>query len=101
MGCPTEAAAHVGEIVSIYVRTGYQRQGIGRRLVQAVAAHLAQHGMTTLQIGTLRANTPARRFYESLGGCVIGERTYEEGDILEPGLVYGWTDIADLIPQKS
>ena len=95
MGCPTEAAAHVGEIVSIYVRTSHQRQGIGRRLVQAVAIHLAQHGMTALQIGALRANAPARRFYESLGGRVIGERTYEEGGVLEPGLVYGWTDIAD------
>ena len=65
-------------------------QGLGRRLVQAVAAHLAQHGMTALQIGCLAANAPARGFYEAIGGRLIGERLFDEDGVMLPEVVYAW-----------
>lgn len=87
----------VGEVYALYVRQSQQGRGLGRRLVGAVAAHLARLGVHTLQIGCLAANAPARRFYESIGGRVVGERTYDKEGHLLPGVVYGWPDTRELI----
>lgn len=99
MGGPPrqEIIARSGEIYVLYVCTEHQGQGIGRRLVQAVAAYLAQRGRTALLIGCLAANAPARRFYEALGGKVVAERDFDQDGILLPEVVYGWTDTLPLI----
>src|SRR5262245_900776 len=86
------APENTGEVRVLYVRQGQHRQGHGRRLVRAVAAHLAQLGMPALRIGCLAANAPARRFYEALGGQVVGERHFEQDGFLLPEVVYGWKD---------
>jgi ribosomal protein S18 acetylase RimI-like enzyme len=91
-----EATEHTGEIYALYVRESHQRRGLGRRLVQAVAAHLAELGMTSLLIGCLAAGIPARRFYEALGGQVVGEREYDENGVKLPIVVYGWPDLRGL-----
>lgn len=96
MGHPA-ATAQTGEIGSLYVSEPYQGQGIGRQLVQAVAAHLATTGITTLHIAVLAANAPARRFYEAIGGQVVGERMFDEEGFLLPEIVYGWPDIYVLL----
>jgi ribosomal protein S18 acetylase RimI-like enzyme len=90
-----------GEIHMLYVRESHQGRGHGRRLVRAVAAHLAQRGKHALVIGCLAANAPARRFYEALGGGLIGEREYDEAGIMLPEVVYGWTDIRALAAPDS
>lgn len=92
MGHPS-ATAQIGEIGSLYVSEAYQGQGIGRQLVGAVAAHLATTGITTLHIAVLAVNMPARRFYEAIGGRVVGEREFDEEGFLLPEVVYGWPDI--------
>jgi ribosomal protein S18 acetylase RimI-like enzyme len=97
MGCPAESAEKTGAVTALYVRESHQGRGIGRRLVQAVAAHLAQRGMPALEIGALAANAPARRFYEALGGRVVGERMFDEEGYLLPEVVYGWADTRRLI----
>jgi ribosomal protein S18 acetylase RimI-like enzyme len=90
-----------GEVHMLYVRESQQGRGHGRRLVGAVAAHLAQRGKRALVIGCLTANAPARRFYEALGGRLIGEREYNEEGIMLPEVVYGWADIRALIAADS
>ncbi|MFN8443444.1 MAG: GNAT family N-acetyltransferase [Caldilineaceae bacterium] len=92
VGHPTETP-QVGELSALYVRPEAQGQGIGRQLVQAAAAHLAAMGCTELHIATLAANAPARRFYEAIGGTVVGEREFDEEGVLLPEVVYGWPDI--------
>ena len=67
-----------GEIKILYVHTSYQRQGIGRKLLLVLAADLASKGAKILRISTYLANTPARDFYETLGGKLIAERTFED-----------------------
>jgi GNAT superfamily N-acetyltransferase len=64
-----------------YVRPEYQRQGVGRRLLQALA------GQTTgrLLVGTWAAAHWAIRFYERHGFCLVSE---EEKDWL---LATYWT----------
>jgi len=91
-----DSALRIGEVCVLYVRQSWQGQGIGTLLVKAIATHLAQVGISTLHTAVLTANTPARRFYESLGGRVIGEREFDEEGFLLPEVVYGWAEISDL-----
>jgi GNAT superfamily N-acetyltransferase len=98
MGGPakTEGLTRTGEVYALYVRASHQGRGVGRQLVQAVAAHMAQLGKTGLHIGCLAANTPARRFYESIGGQVVDERLFDEEGVMLTEVVYGWADIGTL-----
>ena len=101
-GPPKEKGrTNTGEIYALYVRDHYQRRGLGRRLVQAVAEHLAPLGMTALIIGCLAVNTKARRFYEALGGRVVGERTTEEHGFTLQEVIYGWSDTRTLVDTAS
>ncbi|MGH3306834.1 MAG: GNAT family N-acetyltransferase [Nocardioides sp.] len=82
---------------ALYVLPDRHRQGVGRLLLQEAASELATLGFSTLLIGVLTANLPARAFYEAMGGQEIGQRTFdEEGDLL-PGTLYAWSDIAAVI----
>jgi ribosomal protein S18 acetylase RimI-like enzyme len=103
MGGPakTDGFPQTGEVYALYVQASQQWRGLGRRLVQAVAAHLAQHGMTALQIGCLAANAPARRFYEALGGRLVDERLFDEEGVLLPEVVYEWAAIETLLASGS
>lgn len=100
MGQPAweTAPKTTGEVCALYVHPGYQGHGIGRRLVQAVARQMAGWGFTILHISVLKANAPARHFYEAIGGQPIGERTFDEEGFLLPGVTYAWPDIRMLIP---
>ena len=105
MGVPSETrsadgAEQIGEVCVLYVHPCCQRQGIGRQLVKAIATQLAQQGMSMLHIAVLKANAPARRFYEALGAQLVSEREIDEEGVLLPGVVYGWTDITVLITMK-
>ncbi len=97
MGGPaTDELPQTGAIYALYVRMSHQGRGVGRRLVQAAAADLARQGMTALQIGCLAANVLARRFYETLGGRLVGERLFDEEGVMLPEVVYEWADIETL-----
>jgi ribosomal protein S18 acetylase RimI-like enzyme len=86
-----------GEVYALYVHPSRQQCGFGRRLVQAVAGHLAKVGMPALVIGCLAANAPARCFYEAMGGVIVGERTCDDG----PEVVYGWEHTGELRERPS
>ena len=87
----------VGEVGSLYVHPDQQNRGIGRRLVQQLAACLAGKGIRSLHIAVLTANLDARRFYEALGGQPIGERLFDEDGVLLPERIYAWPDITRLL----
>jgi ribosomal protein S18 acetylase RimI-like enzyme len=101
MGCPVKEEAEakavgstaIGEVDVLYVSQSHQRQGIGRALLQATAAHLARLGMTKLHICTPVANTEGRIFYDRLGGRIIGTRDdYSDGELI-PLVIYEWENI--------
>jgi GNAT superfamily N-acetyltransferase len=96
-----EGAVKRGEVGLLYIRHDHQRQGIGRRFVQAVVGHLAQWGLTTLQIKALKESGPARRFYEALGGQMVGEMEELEDGISIPLVVYAWSNIEGLIGKDA
>jgi ribosomal protein S18 acetylase RimI-like enzyme len=86
-----------GEIYGLYVLPEYHNQGIGSGLVAACVQHFIQQ----LNVGTMLiwviAENPYRRFYESLGGRLVREKTKEIGGkmILEVG--YGWEELDRLV----
>ena len=99
MGGPPKQAVlpQSGELYVLNVRREQQGRGLGRALVTAVSIHLAQAGLSALQIGCLATNAPARRFYEHLGGRVVTERTFDQDGAMLLEVVYGWDAIGDII----
>ena len=65
-------APYDSELLALHVRRAYQRQGIGRELLAAMAGELKLQGCLSLMLWVLEKN-PARSFYEDLGGRLIGE----------------------------
>lgn len=52
---------------AIAVADGWQRRGLGRRLMRLLARHAARHGVKTLTGDVLADNTPMLRMLEALG----------------------------------
>jgi ribosomal protein S18 acetylase RimI-like enzyme len=80
------------ELIALHVRGPYQRQGLGRSLVAAVAEQLAQRGSRSVMLWVLEENR-ARGFYERLGGRLLDERQVSGG---QPEVAYGWPAIGTL-----
>jgi L-amino acid N-acyltransferase YncA len=80
-----------GEVAAIYLLCSVQRRGLGRSLFLSAAAELEGSGLRGLAVWTLRTNLGARRFYESLGGVLAGERQDVRGDVVLDEVAYGWT----------
>ena len=89
LGNPVESDGDVGEVRLLYVYESRQGRGVGRRLVQAVAAALAQMGKQSLQVHVLETNMPARGFYEAIGGTLTGKVEGDDG----VEVIYRWPEI--------
>lgn len=94
----TDIPPYDSELVALHVRRAYQRQGIGQRLIAAVATRLQQEGCNSLMLWTLAQN-PSRGLYERLGGQWLGEKDWggnEEFAVDVQEVAYGWSSIAPL-----
>lgn len=92
-----------GEIETLYVLDDWRDHGIGRRLMHAAAAHLAEHGCRSVFLWVLRDN-PSRWFYQHLGGKPVAEAQirFAGRDVLQTAFV--WDPIERLLaanPQES
>src|SRR5205085_1031471 len=87
------AAGYEGELYAIYVLKEHVGRGMGRALALAVARRLERLGMRSMVLWVLEENTPARRFYESLGGQLGGERDLEIGGLTLKEVASMWDDI--------
>ena len=87
------ALPHDAEAYAIYVLRAAQRRGCGRRLMAALAGALRARGFRSLCLWVLRENANARRFYERLGGAVVGERIEADGEDAFAEVAYGWADL--------
>ena len=85
-----------GVLETLYVLPSRQRAGAGRRLVGAVAGHLRERGVSSLLLWVLAENEGARKFYESLGGTLIEEGSFELGGAELSEVAYGWKDLGVL-----
>jgi RimJ/RimL family protein N-acetyltransferase len=48
--------------------------------------------MPALTIAVLKANVPAQRFYEAIGGQFVRVGEIEDSGYMLPEIVYGWAD---------
>ncbi|MCL6489721.1 MAG: GNAT family N-acetyltransferase [Alicyclobacillus mali] len=83
------------EIYTLYVCPSWQGRGIGRRLVCQLAEGFAEQGYQSVAVVAFRDN-PWRRFYERLGGMLVGEKTFEVDGVALPEVVYRWSDVEEL-----
>ena len=83
---------HEGEISSLYILPGYQKEGHGRRLFLAASNRLAKAGLSGLAVWMLRDN-PAGAFYKRMGGTVVSSRTIAEAGVELDEIAYGWEEI--------
>ena len=63
---PSPLQAHLGEVVSLMVDPGRQREGLGRRLVHEIARLAGEVGVDTLLLGA-RDRPELHAFYAALG----------------------------------
>jgi GNAT superfamily N-acetyltransferase len=89
-----------GEIQVMSVSPAFQRQGVGRRLVQAVAAHLRVVGVRSMLVRVLTVN-PNRGFYARLGGRFVREEPYDWEGVPLAMSVYEWADLVSLLAPRA
>ncbi|RAI55982.1 GNAT family N-acetyltransferase [Roseicella frigidaeris] len=64
-----------GEVETLYLLDDFRERGIGRRLMRAMAAHLAAIGCRSAMLWVLSDN-PTRWFYRHLGGRPAAEERF-------------------------
>jgi hypothetical protein len=85
-----------GEIETLYLLDDYRDRGVGRRLVRAMAAHLAAIGCRSAMLWVLKDN-PTRWFYQRLGGRQVAREAIRfAGQGLEQ-LAFTWDPIDTLL----
>jgi len=64
--------------------------GIGRRIFERAFKELKTEGYKSVMLWVLKSN-PARKFYERMGGELIGEKQIEIGGVRLIEIAYGWS----------
>ena len=80
-----------GEIYALYVLKHFQRRGLGKALVSALADQFRRSGVYSMLVRVLRLN-PYRRFYEKIHATHLkSEKQQFAGETVDVE-VYGWLD---------
>lgn len=58
---------------SLYILEEYQHQGIGRTAFDFVKQYCTEMGVDSFICNCLPENWNARKFYEKMGGAIVGE----------------------------
>lgn len=84
---------------NLHVRLEKQGRGLGKELMYRTGCWMQENdSQSGLYLWVFASNTPARRFYERLGGQVAGEKMeYEFGDKPVRALRYVWHDVDQLM----
>jgi len=95
-GLCREAPAGSGEVETLYLLDDYRDRGLGRRLMRAMAAHLAAVGCRSTVLWVLRDN-PTRWFYQRLGGRAAARETIRFAGRQVEQVAYLWDPIDVLL----
>jgi ribosomal protein S18 acetylase RimI-like enzyme len=79
-----------GEIFELYLKPEFQGLGFGSRLFSAAKRELASHGFSSIVVWSLGDNERAVRFYERLGGLLVGRAHEKFGETSCERLAFGW-----------
>jgi len=91
-----KAQGYDGEFIAIYVLRTSQHRGLGLALMGAMAQELRRRQLEAASLWVLRENTGARRFYEGIGGEVVGEKEDIRDQRIFIEVAYGWRNLAEL-----
>ena len=69
---PLDSVTHVREIKALAVSSDFQRQGVGRALLEGVIEEARADGMRKVTLRVLGHNAPAQALYKALGFVVEG-----------------------------
>jgi ribosomal-protein-alanine N-acetyltransferase len=75
------------ELENIGVAVGYQRQGIGQRLMRVLAGELGRTGIEKLYLEVRASNASAQAFYRSIGFVQTGLRPSYYVDAVEDAVL--------------
>lgn len=77
--------SEVAEVHLLAVSPDYQKQGVGRRLVEEALQIARDNGKKALRLDSIETNTPAQHMYESVGFKYCGRQRLYAGNT-------GWID---------
>jgi ribosomal protein S18 acetylase RimI-like enzyme len=83
---------HDGELYAIYLLKDYQRQGIGRMLVDSVVESLKSKNYKSLLVWVLEGN-PSLNFYKRIGGGIIAKKEITIGGDTLNEVAIGWSSL--------
>jgi ribosomal protein S18 acetylase RimI-like enzyme len=94
-----------GEVFGIHVDPLMKGKGYGYQLMSASFEWLAKQNCKSACLWTLEQNIPARKFYERIGGTVVGQSMVNIGGRELSEIAYGWrvlnlNNLSDLIHPK-
>jgi ribosomal protein S18 acetylase RimI-like enzyme len=97
------SSPHVaGELQAIYLLPGSQGLGHGKLLTQAAAQWILERLGESMVAWTFEQNTPARGFYQHLGGMLSGYRLLSiDSAGAFPIVAYRWDDVRTLLAPRS
>lgn len=87
-----ESPSGGGEVETLYLLDDYRDRGLGRRLMRAMAAHLAAVGCRSVTLWVLSDN-PTRWFYLRLGGRPAARETIQFAGRQVEQTAYLWDPI--------
>ncbi|WP_106498125.1 GNAT family N-acetyltransferase [Lentibacillus sp. Marseille-P4043] len=92
----TKRFQYDSEIYTIYLLPGYQRKGLGAKLLRVFAEEMKEHGYESLLVWVLTQN-PSSRFYERYRAKPVGEEETTIGEGTYQETAYGWESIDELL----
>jgi 3-deoxy-manno-octulosonate cytidylyltransferase (CMP-KDO synthetase) len=81
------------DLYAIYFLPEFQRRGIGAKLFRMCQNEMVGYGFNTMSLETL-ALSPYRKFYEKMGGQIIGEGTHSLGGVEFKTVFYAWEGLS-------
>lgn len=85
-----------GEVETLYLLDDFRDRGVGRRLMRAMASHLASLGAESAFAWVLEEN-PSRWFYARLGARLVAREAFSFAGQRTTQLAYAWDPIHTLL----
>lgn len=95
------AQGFTAEIGAIYVLRSAQGRGVGSDLMGAMAETLTDRGHRAASLWVLQGNVQARRFYERLGGEIVGHKEDRREGMTLDEVAYGWRGLHRLLVSQQ
>jgi len=94
-GTPVLDVGYDAQIYSFYFLPEFQRRGLGQRLFRRCISKMRDGNLASLCLDSLELS-PYRRFYDKMGGRVVGRDSHKLGNEDFETVIYGWDDISTI-----